>query len=173
MKNIALASMLFGATLAASVSMPAFAQDSNAEEPKVDTHLQVAMEVVEQTGNLPEYADQFGLIVRNSKNWLIRQNPNAEKEIIAAVDAAAESHANDREEMVKAVAQAWAAYLKEDELREVLAFFKTDAGQKFANYQPRILGESIGAVQNFSQLLTRVIVTQAKEDLEAKGLKFD
>ncbi|WP_319531428.1 DUF2059 domain-containing protein [uncultured Cohaesibacter sp.] len=49
--------------------------------------------------------------------------------------------------MVKAVATVWTKYLKEDELNEVLAFFKTPAGQKFAQYQPRIIGESVRALQ--------------------------
>lgn len=173
MKKNALASMVFGAVMSAAMAVPALAQDAKPEEPKVDTHLEAAMAVVEQTGTLPSYEDQLKLITLNSKNWLIRQNPNAEKDISAAVDTAAAEFKDSRDQMVRAVARAWASYLKEDELKEVLAFFKTETGQKFASYQPRIIGESIGGVQEFSTILTQVIVQQAKAELEKKGLKFD
>ena len=75
--------------------------------------------------------------------------------------------------MVRSVAVAWTRYLKEDELKEVLAFFKTEAGQKFASYQPRIIGESIAGIQQYSKALTRVLVEEAKKELEKKGLKFN
>ena len=67
MKTTALASLLAGAVMSVGVALPAFAQDKTAEQPKVDTHLQVAMEVVRQTNTLPPYEEQLKLIVVNAK----------------------------------------------------------------------------------------------------------
>jgi hypothetical protein len=174
MNNTALASMLAGVAMSFTLVVPALAQDATKTEvdAKIDSHLNAAVEVVQQTGNLPDFNDQFTLIVTNSKNWLIREKPDAEKDIIAAVDAAAELYKDQTDSIARAAAVAWARYLKEDELKEVLAFFKTPAGQKFANYQPRILGETIKSIQDFSGLMTQAIVQEAKKTLNAKGHKF-
>ena len=134
--------------------------------------MQAAIDVVEQTGTLPAYEGIFKGIVLNSKKWLIRENPSAEKDIVATVDEISKKYEDEQAGMARSVAIAWTRYLKEDELKEVLAFFKTPAGQKFANYQPRILGESVRGIQEFSAVLTNVIVKSAKEELNKKGYKF-
>ena len=168
MKSASLASMFAGAVMSACLILPAAAQDAK----KQDSHLKAAMEVVEQTNTLPPFDAQLALITKNSKVWLIRENPNAEKDIVATVDAISAKYKDEREQMVKAVALAWASYFKEDELKELLAFFKTDLGQKLANYQPRIIGESIGKVQAFSKGLTARIVQESIKELNKKGHKF-
>ena len=128
--------------------------------------------MVEQADTLPDYQKQLDLIIKNSKVWLVRQNPNAEKDITEVVDAIGETYKNDRKTLVAETALAWARYLNEEELKELLAFFKTDTGQKFASYQPRILGEMLGGVQAYSKTTTRKIVAQAIKQLNEKGHKF-
>ncbi|WP_319410368.1 DUF2059 domain-containing protein [uncultured Cohaesibacter sp.] len=180
MKKTALASTLSALVICVGMSASAFAQDAKAQAGSstdqaaqvVDSHMQVAIDVVEQTGTVPPYADTLKGIALNSKRWLIRENPSAEKDIIATVDEIAKKYENDRPELVRSIAIAWTRYLKEEELKEVLAFFKTPAGQKFANYQPRILGESVRGVQEFGAIMTNVIVKSAKEELNKKGYKF-
>ncbi|WP_320142618.1 DUF2059 domain-containing protein [uncultured Cohaesibacter sp.] len=180
MKKTALATMLSAAVICAGMSASAFAQDANAQAEStteqstqvVDTHMQAAIDVVEQTGTIPPFEGTLKQIVLNSKRWLIRENPSAEKDIIATVDEISKKYEDQRPQLVRSVAVAWTRYLKEDELKEVLAFFKTPAGQKFANYQPRILGESVRGIQEFSAILTNVIVKTAKQELNKKGYKF-
>lgn len=172
MKLRAFASTASAAVICACMALTTFAPTANAQDKSTDSHLQAAIAVVEQTNTLPDYQAQLNLIALNSKNWLIRENPTAEKDIVAEVDKIAEAYKTERSQMVEAVAEAWSRYLKEDELNEVLAFFKTPAGQKFANYQPRIIGESIGGIQEFSAALTGIIVKTAKVELNKKGYKF-
>ena len=172
MQNSRLATALLAAAMSFGMLSSAFAQDSAENTSNVDTHLEAAVAVVEQTGNVPSFEAQLALITKNSKNILIRQNPGAEKDIIATVDEVAERYKDRRILMVQAMAVSWASYLKEDELKEVLAFFKTETGQKFANYQPRILGESLGEIQKLSADFTQVIIKHSKEELAKKGHKF-
>lgn len=168
MKKTTIVSICAGAAMSVCLALPALAQDAKAN----DTHLQAAIDVVEQTGNMPEFEKQLELIVKNSKVWLVRQNPNAEKDIYEVVDKIAENYKDDRKNLVASAAVAWARYLKEDELKDVLAFFKTEAGQKFATYQPRILGEMLGNIQAYSKETTQRIVAQSIKELNAKGHKF-
>lgn len=168
MKKTTIASIFAGIAMSAFFALPAAAQDAAA----TDTHLKAAMDVVEQADTLPAYEKQLELIIKNSKIWLVRQNPNAEKDISEVVDAIGETYKDSRETMVASAAVAWARYLKEDELKEVLAFFKTEAGQKFAAYQPRILGEMLGNIQAYSNDTTQRIVAEAIKQLNEKGHKF-
>ncbi|SNY93043.1 hypothetical protein SAMN04515647_3316 [Cohaesibacter sp. ES.047] len=175
MKKSALAALFVGAAMSAATILPAAAQDA-AETPKaevkLDSHLQAAKDVILQTNTLPPFEDQLKLITRNTKIWLIRENPNIEDEIVETVDRVSEKYKNDQDSMIKAVATVWAKYLKEDELKEILAFFKTETGQKFAQYQPRIIGESVRGIQQWSQIVTQIMVKQAKDELTKKGHKF-
>nr|WP_321457507.1 DUF2059 domain-containing protein [uncultured Cohaesibacter sp.] len=180
MKKSALATMLSAAVLCAGMSASALAQDANAKAENskaeqalpVDTHMEAAVEVVKQSGTLPNYEETLKGIALNAKKWLIRENPSAQKDIIASVDEITTKYKEDNGDLARSVALAWTRYLKEDELREILAFFKTPTGQKFANYQPRIMGESIRGLQEFTAIMTNVIVKTAKEELNKKGYKF-
>ncbi|MCT4656267.1 MAG: DUF2059 domain-containing protein [Cohaesibacter sp.] len=167
MKSTLCAALVSGAIAFGSLSSAAFAQDT-----AKDTHLQAAVAVVEATGTMPTVKAQIDLIKKNAKIWLIRQNPALEKDISAAVENAAKPFYDDGSRMTESVATVWASYFKENELKEILAFFNTDAGQKMANYQARVIGESIGAIQSFSQTITAEMVTAAKAELEKKGHKF-
>jgi len=168
MKSMRFASLVSALAMSTIVAFPALAQDAKGE----DTHLAAAIAVVEQAGTLPPYKAQLGLIGVNAKNVLIRQKPDAETDIIAAVDEVIQGQADNQAAMVTAVAQVWASYFKEEELKEILAFFKTETGQKFATYDPRVVGESLGALQKYSSDMTLVIAGEAIEKLNAKGHKF-
>ncbi|WP_319531429.1 hypothetical protein [uncultured Cohaesibacter sp.] len=90
MKKSALAALLVGAAMSAATMMPAAAQDAAtkapaADEVKVDSHLEAAKAVVIQTKTLPPFDAQLKLIIRNTKVWLIRENPNVEDDIVATV----------------------------------------------------------------------------------------
>ena len=79
MKKTALATMLSAAVICAGMSASAFAQDANAQAEStteqstqvVDTHMQAAIDVVEQTGTIPPFEGTLKQIVLNSKRWLI------------------------------------------------------------------------------------------------------
>ena len=67
MKKTALATMLSAAVICAGMSASAFAQDANAQAEStteqstqvVDTHMQAAIDVVEQTGTIPPFEGHF------------------------------------------------------------------------------------------------------------------
>lgn len=167
MKSTSVASMLAGIALCATLAVPAMAQ-----EKKGDTHLQAAVEVVKQAGTLPSYGEHLNAVLLNAKNWLIRENPALQKEIIAAIEEVSKDYLKKGEARNIAIGEVWASYFKEDELKEILAFFKTDVGQKLATYQPRIIGESLKSFQKFNADFTAEIVRKAKVKLNEKGHKF-
>lgn len=168
MKSIFRNSLLAGLLVTATLATPAMAQEKGE-----DTKLKKAIELIKSTGTLPPYEEQLKLIKRNSKVWLIRQQPAAEKEIAAAVEDVSKVYEDGEAKFVAHTAAVWASYFTEEELSEIIEFFKTPAGQKLANYQPRVIGETIGAVQLYSKVATQEIVEKAKTKLKEKGLKFD
>ncbi len=153
-------------------AMTAGANAQSATDGKKDSHLQAAIGLVEATNTLPTYEAQIGLIKRNAKIWLTRQNPALEKVISTSVEEQAKILIDKDDLFLNAVATVWASYFSEEELKELQAFFKTDIGQKLGSYQARIIGESIGSVQKTSQSLTAGLVNSVKEDLGKKGHKF-
>lgn len=168
MKPTRYASLISALAMSTVLAFPALAQDAKGE----DTHLAAAVAVVKQAGTLPPYEALLTQIGLNAKNVLIRQKPDAENEIIAAVDEITKSLENRSQKMESVVAQVWASYFTEEELKEILTFFQTETGQKFASYDPRIVGESVGALKKFNSELTFLIAGKAIEDLNAKGHKF-
>lgn len=168
MKPTRFASLLSAVALSAVVAFPALAQDAKSK----DTHLEAAIAVVKQTGTIPSEASQLNQIGITAKNVLIRQKPDAEDDIIEVVDSVIKEQEGVEGGLENAIAQVWASYFKEDELKEILAFFQTEAGQKFASYNPRVIGESVAALRQYNGQVTLEVSRKAMEGLNAKGHKF-
>ena len=140
---------------------PATAQEIDAEE------LALARQVLtaSRTGRpydeiLPDLADQ-------AKTTFIRSNPQMQLGIIEVVDKVALDLVHRREDLEVKLAEVWALAFDKDELRVLLDFFNTPAGQKFGAIMPRILTTQLGTAQIWSGELSEEIRNKVGDELTA------
>jgi hypothetical protein len=152
----------------ACTAMPAL---SNAQEITA-SQLAVALDVVHNTKDMKEFDGVLWKLSGQVENQLIAQRPDLSDKIIAAVQAAALKLASRRADLDNDAARIWAKLFSEDELKAIDAFFKSPAGQKYADLEGQIYQETLSAVGQWQDRLGDELVQQSHSELKTAGVDF-
>jgi uncharacterized protein len=170
MRLVAVAAVL----LAAGPVAPAGAQEIQLDteyegiplEDVTDEHMQLARQTVAATKMtrpfdllLPEIADR-------AKTTFIRSNPQMQLGIIDVVDRVALDIVERRGQLEEMVAEIWATSFTEEELREILAFYRTPLGRKYADLFPELLRAPMGAAELWGAVISEDLYNRVVRDLQ-------
>jgi uncharacterized protein len=136
------------------------------------SHLAVAREVVVGSGlsrtfegMAPQIADQIRSGYSRTRPEIIKDMEEALKPIITDLN-------RQSEQMIVASARLYAQRISEAELKDIAAFFKSPAGQKYVNSQADVLNDLFTEMQVFSQTLGNVMMDRLREDLRKKNIQI-
>jgi uncharacterized protein len=137
--------------------------------PISEAHLAAAREVVIGSGlsrgfdgMIPQIADQIRGGFSRTRPELIKDMEEALRPIIGELS-------KQTDQMITSASRLFAVRLSEAELKEIGAFFKTAAGQKYVNTQGPMLNELFTEMQVFSQTLGNVMMDRLREEMRKKG----
>ncbi|HVY21602.1 MAG TPA: DUF2059 domain-containing protein [Bauldia sp.] len=147
---------------------PSFA---NAQEISA-SHLAAALDVVKSAKASRGFDNVLPTLAGQVEDRYIRLRPDLHKEITAAVENAALKLAARRTDLDNDVARVWAKHFSEDELKTIAAFYKTDAGKKFADVGSLVYAETLDAVSHWSDRLGEELLDKAKEEMKTAGITF-
>jgi hypothetical protein len=139
-----------------------------AEAPEVDpARLELAQELIVLSKSrdtfdavLPNIADQV-------KTTLIRSNPQMQLGIIEIVDRVALDLVDKRADLDRVLARIWASVFEEQELQDLIDFYSSETGKKFAERQPRLLAAQLGAAEAWGRSLSQEMLRQVQTQLRA------
>jgi uncharacterized protein len=158
-----------GSAAAQQPTPPAQAPAVAAQPVFTETHLAAAREVAIGTGlargfdnMVPQIADQIRASISRSRPELIKDMEESLKPIITDLS-------RQTDQMITVASRLFAARLTEPELKEIGAFFKTAAGQKYVNVQGPMLNELFAEMQVFSQTLGNIMMDQLRDAMRKKG----
>jgi hypothetical protein len=114
---------------------------------------------------LPNLADM-------TQNRLIQVRPDLHEEISNAVQAAALKLVPRRTDLDRDVARIWAKAFTEDELKAIVAFYKSPAGQKLVTVGPKVAADSMNALKGWSDRVGEELYDKAREELKKQGYDF-
>src|SRR5260221_3135926 len=149
-----------------AVAPAAFAQEITA------SHLAVALDVVKSAKASGGFENVLPLLAEQVENKLIRVRPELNKEIVAAVEDAALKLSSRRADLDNDVARIWAKAFTEEELQTIATFYKTSAGQKFADVGAQVVSESYQAVGHWSDRVGEELLQKSRDGLKAQGITF-
>ena len=109
---------------------------------------------------LPNIADQV-------KTTLIRSNPQMQLGIIEIVDKVALELVEKRADLDRVLARIWASAFEESELQELIDFYSSETGKKFAERQPRLIAAQLGAAEAWGRTLSQEMLRQVQAQLRA------
>lgn len=109
---------------------------------------------------LPNIADQ-------AKNGFIRANPQMQLGIIEVVDRVALTLVSRRPELDQQLAKVWAAAFTEDEMRQLVDFYKSDLGKKFADVEPELLGVQLAVAERWGRTVGDELKQKVTAELRA------
>ena len=63
----------------------------------------------------------------------------------------------------------YATYFTEQELKDVLAFYKTPAGKKLIAEQPKVVDASMKFAQDWANKLSDEVIAKMRDELKKRG----
>jgi hypothetical protein len=140
-----------------------------APAPVSESHLAAAREVVVSSGLSRGFDGMAAQIADQIRVSFTRTRPELIKDMEEVLRPIVADYSRQTEPMITAAARLFASRMTEAELKDVGAFFKTSAGQKYVSTQGPLVNELYVEMQVFSQTLGNLIMDRLREEMRKKG----
>jgi hypothetical protein len=154
------------AVVAALVAVPA---PSLVAQEISQSQLAAALDVINATTAAASFDTRLPEIANEVTNRLIRARPDLHQEIADTVQAVALKLVVRRRELDQDVARVYAKTFSEDELKAIATFLKSPAGQKYQKDGPKVFGDTLQAVQSWSDRVGAELLDKTREELKKQG----
>jgi uncharacterized protein len=153
---------------AVAVALALFSHAAHAQQPS-PAAMSTAKEIVAVTGATALFNPTIAGVVGQAKFLFLQQNPALGKDLNEISDKMLKDLAPRFEVLVNEVVRIYATHFTEQELKDVLAFYKSPAGKKLVNEQPKIVEASLKFAQNWANALSDEVTAKMREELKKKG----
>jgi hypothetical protein len=144
------------------------AAPARAQSPSPDS-LSAAKELI----NTINFPDQFKalmpIMMKNLKPAIVQGRADIDRDYEALMPALIDMAQSRISELSDAAAAIYASNFSAEELRTLIAFYKTPAGQKLLQKQPVIVQQTMAAGQQFGQSVIVDMKKRMIEELRKKG----
>ena len=141
---------------------------ARAQEPSPAT-IAVARDVVITKGATGIADPLVHGVIESVKNSFLPTNPNLSRELNEVAAALHKDFDNKRTEVIDALAGAYARHFTEQELKDLLLFYKTPLGQKFSKEEPAAIEEGFSRAKTWSDSFVEVVMARMRSDMQKKG----
>ena len=108
-------------------------------------------------------------IMQQIFNMVTPTRPEIRKDLEETLKALVPEYEKRTSEMVEHTGKLFASVMSEDDLKAAANFFKSPAGQKYVELQPRIIDQMVVAVDDWNRALTQEILLRARAEMKKKG----
>jgi hypothetical protein len=141
---------------------------ANAQQPSAAA-MATAKELIAATGATTLFSPLIAGVVEQAKLLFLQQNPGLSKDL-NEVSTQIRTDLQPRfNELTDEVARLYATNFSEQELKEVVAFYKTPAGKKLLIQQPKIIDSSMKFAQEWANRLSDQVIAKMREELKKRG----
>jgi hypothetical protein len=141
---------------------------ARAQEPSPSA-LAVARDVVITKGATGIAEPLVHGVIETVKNSFVPTNPNLTRELNEVATALHKEYDGKRTEVVDALASAYARHFTEQELKDLLLFYKTPLGQKFSKEEPAAIEDGFSRAKTWSDGFVDVVMARMRADMQKKG----
>jgi uncharacterized protein len=165
--NIAAFAIAFALAFPLVVS-PLRAQSSSTLVPPPET-LAAARELVATMQATNQFKTLLPTIIEGMKPAIVQGRPQVAKDFDAIMPIVISGATQRLDELAEMLAEVYARNFTADEIRDLIAFYKTPTGKKLLQRQPAVARASLAAGQQFGQQLVTDIQQQIAEELKKRG----
>ena len=108
-------------------------------------------------------------VVETVKNVFVPTNPNLGNELNEVATKLRKDYESKRAELLNEVARVYAERFSEQELKALVAFYKSPLGRKMAMEEPAIIDESMRRAQTWGDALSGEVMSRFREEMKKKG----
>jgi uncharacterized protein len=164
--------LLPAATLALGLAfgaVPAAAQQQAAPPKASPAALAAAKDILALKNASAMYANAVPGMVEKTKNTLIGQNLNYQKDLNEVAVVVAQQLAGRDKEIGEGMAQIYASEFTEQELKDLAAFYKSPLGQKLIAAEPRAIGLSMAFMNSWAQNFSETVASAFRAEMRKRG----
>jgi hypothetical protein len=162
------AGLVLGLALAA---VPAMAQQpaAPAAKPASPAAIAAAKEILAMKNASQMYQNAVPNIVAQTKDSLLQANLNYQKDLNEVAVIVAQSLAGREKEIGEGMAQVYASEFTEQELKDLVTFYKSPLGQKLLAAEPKAIQLSMGYMNQWAQSFAEIVNAQFRAEMRKRG----
>jgi len=115
------------------------------------------------------YANAVPNIVQQTKDTLLRSNLNYQKDLNEVAVIVAQSLAGREKEIGEGMAKVYANEFTEQELKDLVTFYKSPLGQKLLSAEPRAIQFSMSYMNQWAQNFAETVNAQFRAEMRKRG----
>ncbi len=146
----------------------AFVAPASAQQPSAAA-VATAKEILVVKGSLTMFEPIVPGVVEQVKNVLLQQSPNLQKELNDTATALRTQLAPKFEELREDTARLYASRFTEQELKDLLAFFKAPLGKKLLIEEANFVEQALTRAQDWSNRLAEEVMAKFRNEMKKKG----
>ena len=169
--------LLSAATVAVGLALsaaPALAQQSAAPaapavKQATPAAIAAAKEILGMKNVATMYAGAVPGIVEKTKTGILQQYLNYQKDLNEVALIVAKNLAGREKEIGDGMAQIYAAEFTEQELKDLVTFYKSPLGAKLLTSEPKAINDSLNYMQQWAQQFGVIVNSQFKAEMKKRG----
>ena len=144
---------------------PAGAQDKPASPAAIAS----AKEILAMKNASGMYANAVPNLVEQTKEQLVQNNLNYQKDLNEVSLIVAQKLAGREKEIGEGMAKVYADAFSEQELKDLVTFYKSPLGQKLLTAEPEAIQASIAYMRQWGQAFSQVVTAQFRAEMHKRG----
>lgn len=153
---------------ALGVALVTFSPLAHAQQPSAAA-MSSAKELISITGATTLFSPLIAGVVEQAKVLFLQQNPALSKDLNEIATRMRADLQPRFTELTDEVARLYSQNFTEQELKEILAFYKTPAGKKLLTAQPQVVDASMKFAQDWANKLSDQVIAKMRDELKKRG----
>jgi hypothetical protein len=154
---------------AAAIACLALIQGAQAQQQPSAAAVTLATQLLELKGGISAYDPAIDGVVTHHKGVLLQINPNLAKDLNDVEQLVRKEGAARREELHKEIAIGYASAFTEQELKDMIAFYKTPLGKKMIEQEPKAGEQSTKRAQIWIDKYAETVITKMRAEMKKRG----
>jgi hypothetical protein len=138
-------------------------------KPASPAAMAAAKEILAMKNANAMYASAVPNVVEQTKNALMQTNLNYQKDLNEVAIIVAKNLAGREKEIGEGMAQIYANEFSEQELKDLVTFYKTPLGQKLLATEPRAIQFSMSYMNQWGQVFAQTVNDAFRAEMKKRG----
>jgi uncharacterized protein len=148
------------------LSLGVAAQSANPPSPQA---IALAKELIVLKGGHQMFDAVVPGVIDQAKDVFLPTNPNLNKELVEVTGKLKLEYANKSDELFNEVAKVYATHFTEQELKEIVAFYKTPLGKKMLTEDPVAIQEGLARAKDWANDFSTQVLGKMRAEMKKKG----
>ncbi len=157
------------ACVAAALMMCQALAGTASAQPASPSAIATAKELVELKGGSGMFDPVITGVVDQTRTALVRTSPQLSKELNEVATQLVGEFGAKRAELIEQAAKFYANRFNEQELKDMVTFYKSPLGKKMLVQEPLVLDETFNFVQQWAPRIGEEVMTRFRAEMKKKG----